>query len=38
MTIAVDDVPIMPAITNISRVPQPSAQPKSMPVPNSSPM
>lgn len=38
VTIAVDDVPIMPAITKISRVPHPSDQPKIMPAPNSSAM
>ena len=38
VTIAVDDVPIMPAITKISRVPHPSVQPNTMPAPNSSAM
>ncbi len=33
VTIAVDEVPIMPAITKISRVPQPSAHPSTRPAP-----
>ena len=38
MTIAVDDVPIIPAITKISRVPQPRAQPSASPAPKFSAM
>ena len=38
VTIAVDDVPIMPAITKISRVPHPSAQPSTRPAPKFSAM
>ena len=38
VTIAVDDVPIIPAITKISRVPQPRAQPSTSPAPKFSAM
>ena len=38
VTIAVDDVPIIPAMTKISRVPQPSAQPSTRPAPKLSAM
>ena len=38
VTIAVDDVPIMPATTNISGVPQPSANPSTSPAPKFSAM
>jgi hypothetical protein len=33
VTIAVEDVPIIPAMTNISRAPQPSDQPRARPAP-----
>ena len=38
VTIAVDDIPIMPAMTKISRVPQPKAQPSTSPAPKFSAM